>query len=172
MEDSGFIVPPPGLIPPRPAPDAPGDREPAAVRAAPSFSPPASAPPGSTPSAAPSFVSPLPAPPTAAPRPVWRLILTADRSLPVTGTVVLGRNPTRPEHAPEAELIALDDPTSTVSKTHAALEPMGDGLTVTDLHSTNGVAVDGVPAPPGVPVPVADGSELLLGDLRVHVRRS
>jgi len=108
-------------------------------------------------------------------RPVWRLHLPGDRSIPVTGTLLVGRNPSHSAYssAPDADLIALEDPTSTVSKTHAAVAvDRGDGLTVTDLHSTNGVIIDGVRAEPGAPVPVADGGEVLLGDLRVRVERS
>ncbi|WP_431220948.1 FHA domain-containing protein [Leifsonia xyli] len=159
MDDSGFIVPPPGLIPSRPSPgslDAPSGPEPASVRPLPVFAPPAA--PGA-PAAAPA-------------RPVWRLLLPGGRSVPVTRRVLLGRNPSRPAGAPDAELIALDDPTSTVSKTHAALDIAGDQLTVTDLHSTNGVLAGGVRTEPGTPFPVAAGAELLLGDLRLSVERS
>ncbi|MGO4299853.1 FHA domain-containing protein [Leifsonia sp. RAF41] len=164
MDDSGFIVPPPGLIPSRPqhgSPDdggAPADRSSAPVRPLPTFTPP-----------------PGPGAPAVPARPVWRLHLPGDRSIPVTGTLLVGRNPSHSAYsdAPDADLIALDDPTSTVSKTHAALAvDRGDGLTVTDLHSTNGVIVGGVRAEPGTPIPVADGAEVLLGDLRVRVERS
>ncbi|WP_374010877.1 FHA domain-containing protein [Leifsonia sp. LS-T14] len=163
MDDSGFIVPPPGLIPSRPPLGAPGSDEPAdrssaPIRPLPVFTPPAA--PGGAP---------------AAPRPVWRLILPGGRSIPVTRTVLVGRNPSRAAAATEAadaELIALDDPTSTVSKTHAELRTDGDLLTVTDLHSTNGVLVGGARAEPGSPAPVGEGMEILLGDLRVRVERS
>ncbi|MGH1548434.1 FHA domain-containing protein [Leifsonia poae] len=174
MDDSGFIVPPPGLIPsrpdPAPSPDAPripdrrpgppppADREPAPGRPLPAFTPP-----------------PGPGGPVVPARPVWRLHLPGDRSLPVTRPVLLGRNPSAaaaPAGAVDAELIALDDPASTVSKTHAALLPDGDALTVIDLHSTNGVTLAGVRIPAGEPVPVTPGSELLLGDLRVRAERS
>ena len=173
MDDSGFIVPPPGLIPPRPKEqpesegattvgrDAPVDRNSAPARSLPAFTPPSFAPPA--------------APGAAAPRPVWRLHLTGERSIPVTRTLLVGRNPSRSAYAgdaPDTDLIALDDPTSTVSKTHAALIADGDGLTITDLHSTNGVVVGGVRAEPGRPVPIDDGTDLLLGDLRLRVERS
>ncbi|RDV46717.1 FHA domain-containing protein [Leifsonia sp. ku-ls] len=153
MDDRGYIVPPPGLIPPRPAAEpAPGERA-APVRPLPAFTPPA----GPTPAAA---------------RPVWRLILPAGRSVPVTRAVVLGRNPSSTTPAGEAEAIALEDPTSTVSKTHAALVADGDVLRVTDLYSTNGVLIDGQRARPGVETEVPAGSELRLGDLRMRVERS
>ncbi|MGO4594160.1 FHA domain-containing protein [Leifsonia sp. 2TAF2] len=161
MDDSGFIVPPPGLIPSKPAAGSPVQGEAvAAVRPLPAFTPP------------------TPAAPAAPVRPLWRLILPAGRSVPITRDVLLGRNPSRaahPEsttHTSDPELIALDDPTSTVSKTHALLSPDGDALTVTDLHSTNGVLVGGTRAEPGAPTPVPDGADLLLGDLAVRVQRS
>jgi predicted component of type VI protein secretion system len=54
----------------------------------------------------------------------------------------------------------------------AATTWVEDGLTVTDLHSTNGVLVGGSRIEPGMPAAVADGTDLLLGDLRIHVARS
>lgn len=153
MDDSGFIVPPPGLIPSRTQADAgPGEAAPAPVRPLPVFAPP-SGPAGS---AAPA-------------RPVWRLLLPGGRSVPVTRAVVLGRNPSPAAHTGDADAIALEDPTSTVSKTHAVLIPDGDVLRVTDLHSTNGVVIGGHRVEPGVETEVPAGSELRLGDLRVHV---
>lgn len=155
MDDSGFIVPPPGLIPPRPPAAAePGEGAPAPVRPLPAFAPPAG-----------------PAAPAAA-GPVWRVILPAGRSVPVGRGVLLGRNPSPDAYPTAAEAIALDDPTSTVSKTHAVLVADGDALTATDLHSTNGVLIDGRRAEPGVATEVPAGAELRLGDLRIRVERS
>lgn len=159
MDDSGFIVPPPGLIPSRDGTGgsaAGSDSVPG--RPLPAFTPP-----------------PGPGAPVAPARPVWRLRLPGDRSVPVTRPVLLGRNPSTaaaPAGVADPEPIALDDPASTVSKTHAALVPDGDALTVIDLHSTNGVTLAGVRIPAGQPVSVAPGSELLLGDLRLHAERS
>ncbi len=158
MDDSGFIVPPPGLIPSRAeVAGVAADADSAPGRPLPVFAPP-----------------PGPGAPVAPARPVWRLHLPGDRTVPVTRPVLLGRNPSAaaaPAGASAAELIALDDPTSTVSKTHAALLPDGEGLSVTDLHSTNGVTLAGVRIPAGEPVPMTPGSELLLGDLRVRAER-
>jgi hypothetical protein len=130
MDDRGFIVPPPGLIPsrpaePTPAPAAERIEAVAPGRALPAFTPPTG-----------------PNGPAAPARPVWRLLLPGGRAVPLTRAVLLGRNPSRGAHAGDAEPIALDDPTSTVSKTHALLVVDGDTLTVTDLYSTNGVVVD------------------------------
>jgi pSer/pThr/pTyr-binding forkhead associated (FHA) protein len=157
MDDRGFIVPPPGLIPSPVSGQAPHqgqqDATPA-VRPLPAFTPP-----------------PGPSSPAVPARPVWRLLLPGGRSLPVTRTVLLGRNPSRSAHPADSELIALDDPTSTVSKTHAALAPDGDALTITDLHSTNGTEVDGNRVQPGAPVVVDGAADLVLGDFRIRVER-
>ncbi|WP_348787454.1 FHA domain-containing protein [Leifsonia sp. NPDC080035] len=154
----GFIVPPPGLIPDRAAASVPA-RAPEPV-ALPAFLPPS----------APGAPAPRPAP-------VWRLVVPGGARIPVTGTVLLGRNPAAAAHNGPADLVPLDDPTSTVSKTHAAVSAAGDVLTVTDLHSTNGVVVLS-PASgermlqPGVPAEVEQGGALRLGDLRIGVERA
>jgi hypothetical protein len=157
----GFIVPPPGLIPER-RPSDDGDRgdDVPASAPLPAFRPPPG--PGS-------------APPE--PLPVWRLIAPGGKRIPVTSTVLLGRNPSAAVHPGPAELVALDDPTSTVSKTHAAVAAVGDALVVTDLHSTNGVTAvtpDGeeLRVPPGTEGRVVSGGRLLLGELGLDVERS
>lgn len=154
----GFIVPPPGLIPSR---GGPAEREEAAP-------PPAQI-------SLPSFRPAAPGP--GAPAPVWRLTAPGGRSIPVTATVLLGRNPSSAAHAGPAELVALEDPTSTVSKTHAAVAPAGDALQVTDLHSTNGVTVvtpggEALRVVPGTAGTVESGGRLLLGELGLRVERS
>ena len=154
----GFIVPPPGLIPERPAGQRPA-RAPEPV-ALPTFLPPTA--------------SGAPAP---RPEPVWRLIVPGGTRVPVTGTVLLGRNPAAAAHPGPADLVSLADPTSTVSKTHAAVSAAGAVLTVTDLHSTNGVvaispAGEERTLVPGVPAEVEQGGALQLGDLRIGVERA
>jgi hypothetical protein len=74
------------------------------------------------------------------------LVLPDGGRLAVDGPLVLGRDPAPPASAPAARIIPLDDSGKTVSKTHALLEPEGCGIRVTELHSTNGVAIssDGV----------------------------
>lgn len=97
--------------------------------------------------------------------------------MPVVGTVLVGRNPVTFGAWPDAELIAVDDPASSVSKTHAAFASDGDTLTVTDAHSTNGVVVVAAGAAereltPGEPAPLADGDVVHLGRFAVRVERS
>lgn len=69
--------------------------------------------------------------------------------------VVLGRNPLAPDEAPDAQVVAVDDVTRTVSKTHALLRHTGTGWTITDLASTNGVFVGPDDVEASGPTPVS-----------------
>jgi hypothetical protein len=107
----------------------------------------------------------------------WRLVLPSGRAIPLTETVLLGRNPVHFGPWSGAELIAVDDPAASVSKTHAAFEVVGERVRVTDAHSTNGVSVtapDGNEAAliAGTPVEVAEGSTVRLGRFAVRVVRA
>ncbi|MCL2089970.1 MAG: FHA domain-containing protein [Micrococcales bacterium] len=88
----------------------------------------------------------------------WTLVLSDGRTFSVESrSVVVGRRPQTGE--PGVQVLALDDSTRSLSKTHARLEMMGGAWHVTDLGSTNGVVVtaaDGqeTKAEPGQPVPV------------------
>ncbi|HEY7619940.1 MAG TPA: DUF3662 and FHA domain-containing protein [Solirubrobacteraceae bacterium] len=65
--------------------------------------------------------------------------------------------------------IVLSD--SNVSRRHAELRPLGDGWTVTDLGSTNGVRVNGRNLPPNEPQALQSGDRLDVGtvDARFEV---
>jgi hypothetical protein len=65
--------------------------------------------------------------------------------------------------------IVLSD--SNVSRRHAELRPLGDGWTVTDLGSTNGVRVNGRDVPPNEPQALQAGDRLDVGtvDTRFEV---
>lgn len=86
---------------------------------------------------------------------------------------LVGRNP----QAPDASgwiLIKVEDPTRSVSKTHAELGVDTAGLWLTDRGSTNGTVVSapGLPprvAEPGARVRVPVGSTIHVGDRRVVV---
>ncbi|MDF2492122.1 MAG: hypothetical protein K0Q58_700 [Microbacterium sp.] len=70
----------------------------------------------------------------------WQLVLPSGEVTAVTGrTIVLGRNPNPTE--PGVQYVAVSDEGRTVSKHHARLEWDGQVWTITDLGSTNGVAV-------------------------------
>lgn len=176
---------------PAPAPAAPAQPTPGPAQPAPA---PAQAAPASLP---PTAASPDPAPsqPVAAPEepdwdstrmsardlgamepaPVVTVVLeleTGERRL-VDGPALVGRNPQAAEGG-DWILVAVDDPTRSVSKTHAELGVDPGGLWVTDRGSTNGtvVSVPGTPprvAEPGARVRVPVGATIHVGDRRLLV---
>ncbi|WP_210766856.1 FHA domain-containing protein, partial [Cellulomonas citrea] len=89
----------------------------------------------------------------------WSLHLDDGRTFEVLGrAVVLGRRPVVTDLG--VQLLAVPDPTRTLSKTHARLDLVDDQWHVTDLGSTNGVLLVGAdgterPVDAGVPTPVA-----------------
>jgi FHA domain len=161
-----FIVPPPGLIPERPP--APKGRRPE-VRPDTKESFPA------------FFQNPLglvkaaPAPAqhrTPAAQAGWAIELPDGRSIAIEVPTVLGRNPSSSGAAP----VSLVDPAKSLSKTHALLEPLPDALRLTDLHSTNGVAIISTTgridiAEPGIPLDLTEECTLQLGQLGVRIVR-
>lgn len=106
-------------------------------------------------------------------RPVesWSLEIEGGRTFQlVERRVLLGRDPAA---RPGAQEIVVNDPTRTISKTHALLELVDDVWRVTDLGSVNGVIVtdpDGTERvlAPGVPEPVTGA--VALGRVRLRLR--
>ena len=109
-------------------------------------------------------------------RTAWTLVDPAGARIPLTSEVVLlGRRPSPDPELPGAQLVALDDATRTISKTHARLRLQGDKWYITDLASTNGVLFSTlmgteVPATPGEETEA--GERFLLGDAEVSLQRS
>jgi len=102
----------------------------------------------------------------------WSLLLPDGAVARLNGdAAVLGRNPVAPARAPGAQVVAIDDVTRTVSKTHALLTRTGSGWIVTDLDSTNGVYVGSSPDAAGEVVGSAavDGP-FFLGDAALTLR--
>ena len=102
------------------------------------------------------------------------LVLPDGTRLPLHRTTVVGRAP-RPQH--DAVPLVLADPTRSVSRDHALLEPTASGLTVTDLDSGNGTTLtspDGrvEQLVPGQAQEARPGSVVTLGDLVVAVESS
>lgn len=65
------------------------------------------------------------------------LHLTDGTSVPLLAAVVLGREPSRPDHVP----VRLHDPSFSASRNHVALIQRDDMVEITDLASTNGTAI-------------------------------
>jgi hypothetical protein len=106
----------------------------------------------------------------------WELQLPDGRTIPVARAVFFGRNPARTPERPGADLLPLDDPARSLSKTHALLELDSGELWIHDLDSTNGVVVASPGASPIVAIPgervaVGSGSELRLGSYVIRVSR-
>lgn len=77
--------------------------------------------------------------------------------------LVVGENLVGRENA---EILLMD---GTVSRRHALLTLGDTGLTVTDLASTNGTQIDGVPVSPQTPAAVAGGSVLRFGQVTLRL---
>lgn len=112
----------------------------------------------------------------------WRLTFdsadedSADEVI-VDHVLFLGRDPVATAAHAGAPVLALNDETKSVSKTHAMVEVVGGVLRIHDLDSTNGVWVsapgsDPVEVVPGEPVVVASGSRVELGDFALRVTHS
>ncbi|WP_432245840.1 RDD family protein [Arthrobacter sp. G.S.26] len=104
-----------------------------------------------------------------APQAVLRLRLDDGRDFQLDRNVLVGRNPVGSAGEQHAQLLAVDDPGRSISKTHLHLLTDGAGVWVTDRNSTNGSAVtapDGrrTPLAPGVPTFVTPGSGIHFGD--------
>lgn len=104
----------------------------------------------------------------------WRLAVPGHGTVVVRGLLFIGRNPSAPAGHPGGELLAVNDETRSLSKTHAMLEVADGALWVHDLGSTNGVWVvragdDASKVVPGQRAEVPAGTELELGDLVIGV---
>jgi uncharacterized RDD family membrane protein YckC len=109
-----------------------------------------------------------------APIAVLRIRLDDGRDFQLDRNVLVGRNPVGQAGEQHAQLLPVDDPGRSISKTHLHLLTDGAGVWVTDRNSTNGSAVttpDGLRTPlqPGVPAFVSPGSTVHFGDRSFHL---
>ena len=108
-------------------------------------------------------------------RSVWTLVPTLGAPIPLTADVVIiGRRPHREPDYGDAQLVAIQDETRTVSKTHARMELTSDGWTIVDLDSTNGVILigeDGVEKDAAAGFPEKLTARFLLGDAEFGLRK-
>ncbi|MFE3997948.1 RDD family protein [Nocardioides sp. YIM B13467] len=93
--------------------------------------------------------------------------------IPVTGLVLVGRDPALTENTLGARTVSIID--VSVSKTHLSLRPSGDGVEVTDRGSTNGTVVTHEGATRRLnawePVLAPVGAMIRFGDRSALVRR-
>ncbi len=89
-------------------------------------------------------------------------ILTGSRAgqcFPLAEVVTIGRTPDND----------LCLPAPQVSRRHACIRRQGDTFVIEDLHSTNGVLVQGRCITPGAPCCLADGDEITIGAIRLRL---
>ena len=152
----------------KPGAAAPASAAPAAGVSLPPLTP---VPAASAQTATPS----LPSASSAAPALSVRLVpLLGGNPIVIHEPTVVGRDPDNISAYPGAERVALDDPTRSVSKTHAAIFPLLDGVWVTDLHSTNGTRVEyrdgrSVEAVPDKALSALEGSTIYFGRIAFKV---
>lgn len=106
----------------------------------------------------------------------WVAVLDDEREVPITGLVLLGRNPSARPGEEDAELVKVGDETRTVSKTHLSLKVDANGLFAMDRGSTNGTTLTNVvgvskPCPAGDVVSVNEGAIVSFGDHWLRVER-
>ncbi|WP_159620951.1 RDD family protein [Ruania rhizosphaerae] len=110
------------------------------------------------------------APAPAHPRVATSLALQLDSGevVPLSGPVVIGRNPVAPHTAPEAHRHPMPDDTRSVSKTHLLVRPGQGGIEVIDQNSTNGTGIVHQGSErelvPGTPALAVAGDTLRIGE--------
>ncbi|MCP2635288.1 RDD family protein [Microbacterium sp. HD4P20] len=158
-----------GWVPPRLLPDGDADAvAPAAAEAAPA---PAPARRTTAPAAA------APASPNGDGPPLQTVVVTLDtgEDISVDGLgILIGRDPALVPNGPALRLVAIADPTKSVSKTHLAIVRSGTAVVVIDLGSTNGSALlrDGAERTlgPHEQVALRNGDTIRLGDRHARIR--
>ncbi|KUM40424.1 RDD family protein [Arthrobacter sp. EpRS71] len=105
---------------------------------------------------------------------VLRIRVDDGQDIQLGGSVLLGRNPAPQPGESVEQLLPVTDPGRSISKTHLHLRVDGDGVWVTDRHSTNGSAVttpDGLQTRlnPGEARFVRPGSTVHFGDRSFHL---
>lgn len=73
------------------------------------------------------------------------------------------------ELVPEVDLTDDDGAEKGVSRLHAKIQAVQEGLVLIDLESTNGTLLNNYRLPPHEPYPVQSGDEIRFGDLLVHL---
>jgi hypothetical protein len=104
----------------------------------------------------------------------WFVVDPSGTRHPISNRTVFGRAPVRPATMQDAALLALTDPSKSLSKTHAVVTPTPHGLVIEDVGSTNGVIItspDGAEstAAVGVETPLEPGSVLELGEFVLRI---
>jgi pSer/pThr/pTyr-binding forkhead associated (FHA) protein len=107
--------------------------------------------------------------PTSAERKITLVVPGSRRrfKLVIQGEIRIGRSSS--EQMPEVDLTDDDGAVKGVSRLHAKIRSVQDGLVLIDLNSTNGTMLNNFRLPPEEPYPLSSGDELRFGDLLVHL---
>ena len=113
--------------------------------------------------------------PPAVSGPVVTLVLDNGERFDVEQFALVGRAPQPQPGDPPGRLVAMDDPTRALSKTHAEIRAAGGGWWIADRGSSNGTTVwdtDGrvVVLQPGQHAPLRQGTRARLGGRMLEVR--
>jgi len=194
VSDRGVTSRDDGLQPAPPQPSAPTTVMPAMERpviaASPVAPPPTPTVPASVPAAAPAPTQTF-APPSSVPLdatvdrmmirgmradlPSFTIVLDDGSSSQHSGVVLVGREPSARASDTNPSILAVVDPTMSVSKSHLAIGCDASGVWIQDRGSTNGSAVtmpDGrtIAATPEEVQRVPNGSRIMFGDRWLEVR--
>lgn len=96
--------------------------------------------------------------------------LDAEETVPLEGApeYTLGRISSGQSLIPEVDLSRFNAYEHGVSRLHAVIGFMGDGVTITDLGSANGTRVNGKRISPHTPYPLKHGDVISLGTLKMQ----
>lgn len=83
--------------------------------------------------------------------------------------VGVGRRDNNGKRQPELDLTPYGALQKGVSRQHAEFIRSGDRLYIVDLHSSNGIGLNGRRLTPGEPALVRDGDEIMLGNLVMNL---
>lgn len=107
--------------------------------------------------------------------PQWVAVFDDGRQVPITGDLLVGRNPIAGPGEEDAQLVRVPDSSRTVSKLHLSLGVDDRGAYVVDRASTNGSTItdaqgNSTVCAPGEVVPIEEGALVSFGDhwLRIH----
>ena len=89
--------------------------------------------------------------------------------LQVSGEVRVGRADPQAKIKPELDLTQDNGAEYGVSREHALIQLVKQGIILIDLDSTNGTSLNNSRLPPHVPHSLQSGDEIRFGDLLVHL---
>jgi len=90
-------------------------------------------------------------------------------AFPANKTIIIGRNVAGRQNAVIHLNLSIHQNSLSVSRQHARIDLRGGHLYVTDLHSTNGTAVNGEVINPGTPRLIGNTDVIQLGEVRLSV---